>query len=577
MRVLNLQHLLDAFVERMDRDRNRVAMTRTAVRHTVKAFGVGSPSEIRISAFEQAPDVLEHYLKERGSSAMKVRNNKSFLKRLIEWGQEMSLVPTETYHGISEPWQSVIEACRDCFPQGAHGWDALAGWASSRGLEPSDLTSADFLEFGRWLEFSRSFKYWRNAYNYVRRAWIKASLEGKLPRVDIPLIPYKASPYCLPVEEWPRGMQEEYKRYRNWATADFMPGRRKRNKQRPISAKRTLSTLERIAGYVVNVRGGQKEQLKFDMFFDKDLVTEFLAWLSSERKIRETTMFCDVILLLSMGLRYRKLDERELLWLSQLKDQLEDARPRDKSWKMVPLEDLRSIPDRLRKERLELERRMKFRRNRPSLATWARAVRNELIFELITARPLRSRNIREARIGRNIFKTSDGRWRLLFEGDETKVGNTLSFFVPQSLEPSLRLYLEKARPILTEGNGSDILFVSDTGKPLTGGALKEVVKTRCMKYLGRPVTPHVIRDIVAHAILSKNPEDYLKVSKLLGHKRVETTLRIYGHYEMDEAARSYEEILESDSSTNEDGKKLRQDSQWASAPPDIKERSGKSG
>jgi site-specific recombinase XerD len=330
-----------------------------------------------------------------------------------------------------------------------------------------------------------------------------------------------------------------------------VPGRRKRNRQRPISAKRTLSTLQRIAGYVVNIRGGRREQLTFDMFFDKNLVTEFLAWLSSERQLRQTTMFTDVILLLSMGLRYKKLDERELLWLSQLRDQLEDARPRDKSWKMVPLEELRSIPDKLRNERIRLERRMKSRRNRPSLATWARAVRNELIFELITARPLRSRNIREAKIGRNIFKTSDGRWRLLFEGQETKVGNTLSFFIPESLEPSLELYLDKARPILAEGNSSDILFVSDTGKPLSSGGLRNVVKEQCMKYLGKPVTPHVIRDIVAHAILSKNPEDYLKVSKLLGHKRVETTLRIYGHYEMDDAARSYDEMLEPESEFDE--------------------------
>jgi len=552
MKVFNLQHLLDAFVERMERDKNRVAMTKTAVRHTVKAFGVSSPSDIRVSDLERAPDVLEHYLRDQGSSAMKVRNNKSFLKRLIEWGQEMALIPTERYHEISKSWESTIDACREYFPQGAHGWTALGSWASSKGLEPSDLKSANLLEFGRWLRSSRSFKYWRNAYNYVRRTWIKASLQGALPQVDFPKLSYRASPYYLPLEKWPREMQEEYQKYRSWATADFMPGRRRRNKQRPISARRALSTLERIAGYFVNVRGGSPEQLEFDMFFDKDLVTRFLAWLSSERQVLQTTLFTDVAILVAIGVRYRGMDETELLWLTQIKEELREAKPRDKSSKMVSLEELRSIPERLRKKRLDLKRRMKLRRNRPSPATWARAVRNELIFRLITARPLRSRNIREARIGKNLFKTSDGKWRLLFEGGETKVGNTLSFFIPESLEPSLTLYLQKARPILVESNGSDILFVSDTGKPLTAGALKEVIKTRCMRYLGKPVTPHVIRDIVAHAILSKNPEDYLKVSKLLGHKRVETTLRIYGHYEMDDAARSYDEMLEPEPDEGED-------------------------
>lgn len=64
MKVNNLQQLLDAFVKRVDRDKNRVAMTKTAVRHTVKALGVRSPSEIRMSDLKRAPEILEGYLKD---------------------------------------------------------------------------------------------------------------------------------------------------------------------------------------------------------------------------------------------------------------------------------------------------------------------------------------------------------------------------------------------------------------------------------------------------------------------------------------------------------------------------------
>ena len=47
-------------------------------------------------------------------------------------------------------------------------------------------------------------------------------------------------------------------------------------------------------------------------------------------------------------------------------------------------------------------------------------------------------------------------------------------------------------------------------------------------YAGRRATPHLFRDIFAVKYLEERPEDYLTLSKILWHRNIQNTLRIYG-------------------------------------------------
>src|SRR5579859_7910492 len=49
-----------------------------------------------------------------------------------------------------------------------------------------------------------------------------------------------------------------------------------------------------------------------------------------------------------------------------------------------------------------------------------------------------------------------------------------------------------------------------------------------MRYTGRRVNPHLLRDIFAVKWLEDHPEDYLTLSKILWHRNIQTTLQIYG-------------------------------------------------
>ena len=59
------------------------------------------------------------------------------------------------------------------------------------------------------------------------------------------------------------------------------------------------------------------------------------------------------------------------------------------------------------------------------------------------------------------------------------------------------------------------------------------------------MNPHLFRDVVALEWLQHHPEDYLTVSKILWHARIETTLGIYGrNFDESHGTRRMEEWLD---------------------------------
>ena len=67
-----------------------------------------------------------------------------------------------------------------------------------------------------------------------------------------------------------------------------------------------------------------------------------------------------------------------------------------------------------------------------------------------------------------------------------------------------------------------------SGTALHSNDMRSLVTELAFEHTGVPVNPHIYRDIVAFEWLDKHSEDYLTVSKVLWHRNINTTLRIYG-------------------------------------------------
>lgn len=89
-------------------------------------------------------------------------------------------------------------------------------------------------------------------------------------------------------------------------------------------------------------------------------------------------------------------------------------------------------------------------------------------------------------------------------------------------------YLNISRINILEGNSSEYLITSKSGKALSTRSVELIVKKYCeQKGIKNKVTPHTIRHSFATALLD-NDADIRSVGELLGHESLDTT-QIYTH------------------------------------------------
>jgi hypothetical protein len=119
-------------------------------------------------------------------------------------------------------------------------------------------------------------------------------------------------------------------------------------------------------------------------------------------------------------------------------------------------------------------------------------------------------------------------WQFHFTAEETKTGCTVDALVPRQLIAPLEEYLDKYRDHLLRGSDPGTLFLNQYGKPMSLNQVTGVVSGITLKHVGRRVTPHSFRDIVAFAWLKAHSKDYLTLSKLLWHANPNEVIKTYG-------------------------------------------------
>ena len=177
------------------------------------------------------------------------------------------------------------------------------------------------------------------------------------------------------------------------------------------------------------------------------------------------------------------------------------------------------------------------------------ARRDELIFGLLIACPLRSKNMVTLTYSANnsagIYRTTAGKWRIRIPLANLKNGgskrNMAAYDVPIAgwLHSRIEDYVNTVRPQMVKGIDPGYFLLTDDGKRLRNFSKLVAKLTRmyvpgCMGF-----GPHGFRHIVATDWLKKYPNDYLTVSELLGDT-MQTVIREYAHLKQDVAFSRYE-------------------------------------
>lgn len=176
---------------------------------------------------------------------------------------------------------------------------------------------------------------------------------------------------------------------------------------------------------------------------------------------------------------------------------------------------------------------------------WLCAYRNTLMIALLTARPLRLKNLTALAIGRHMLRNGLG-WLIAIPGSEVKNGQPLEFDLVESLVPYLEFYLRDVRPrIMESGQSSEYLWVAWNKESLSRREVYHCIVGTTERLLGVPINPHLFRDCAATSLSLVSTGAARAAAALLGHQHFATTERHYVRAKQLDASRKLNGVLSS--------------------------------
>jgi integrase/recombinase XerD len=218
-------------------------------------------------------------------------------------------------------------------------------------------------------------------------------------------------------------------------------------------------------------------------------------------------------------------------WLGSIKSRLvAQAHPEDRFERLVP-------PWQILDFGIEL---MDEARKQPSNGHRPREIqyRDGLILVLLALWHIRRRSITALTVSRHLEFDAAGVNILLYPED-TKAKRAESLRVPEELLPYLVHYLKQIRPRLLGHSQHDGLWASFKGRPLTGGGIYDMVRSRITARFGKAMGLHDFRRAGPTFLAIDAPEKIGLMPGMLQHASDEVGQRYYNLARSMEASRRF--------------------------------------
>ena len=199
------------------------------------------------------------------------------------------------------------------------------------------------------------------------------------------------------------------------------------------------------------------------------------------------------------------------------------APSRDKLSALVPASDLFTLGIRLMDSCEEADR--------PQYVPMR--YRDGLIIAILTAAPMRLKNLANLVIGQHLVFNGSGYW-LKLSAAETKTGRPYHAAVPPELTPYVDGCLQVHRAALhscgtrkgqvgVEGH----LWLNRYGRPMHSAAIRHQIELRTEQAFGKAIWPHLFRDCAVTELVDCAPDEIGIAPDLLGHANLQTTQKHY--------------------------------------------------
>lgn len=428
----------------------------------------------------------------------------------------------------------------------------LAGWAQERGRGPADLSASEIQMFCEEDRATRVSSSAADREANIARAWTKAvAAQPESGRFAAFHAPAKRRPYVRQLSDFPLSFQEDVRRFeqslgRGAETAPFSATNRR--SLRPATIDLRVFALRQAASVLVML-GEPIEGLRSlrDVVTPSSRPARVLDHFYAKAGGKLNGQIWNIAeTLRQIAKHHVGLPAEECDRLRTFTRRIIASKPQGISGKVR--EKLKELTHRQNLIRLlNLPEHLMMCAQDPTLveAEQARLVRNAAIIELLTFAPLRLANARYLTIAGNLMWIGTGAERhicLRIEGTQTKNGDAIDWPLPPATSRLLERYMEKARPLLAKA-GNPYLFPGRSDGAIDDVTFYNAVRASTLRHVGVAVHPHLMRHFAAWLFLQANPGSYEVVRRILGHRKVETTVNHYCGLETDAAASAFQQAV----------------------------------
>ncbi|MFA7586902.1 MAG: tyrosine-type recombinase/integrase, partial [Novosphingobium sp.] len=176
----------------------------------------------------------------------------------------------------------------------------------------------------------------------------------------------------------------------------------------------------------------------------------------------------------------------------------------------------------------------------------AQRMQMAVVLEILLHVPMRVRNLSELDLAATIVPPIAGTigcWRISIVAEDVK--NDVAIDAQLGEEPGALLdrYVAVFRPVLVK-KPTTALFIGQRGERKGSSALSKQLAAFVRREIGVTIHTHLMRHLAAHLYLLAHPGDHETVRRLLGHKKIDTTIRFYAGLQTDAAFARHDALIE---------------------------------
>jgi integrase len=169
-----------------------------------------------------------------------------------------------------------------------------------------------------------------------------------------------------------------------------------------------------------------------------------------------------------------------------------------------------------------------------------------LAVAILTYVPIRIENVVPIDLTQQIVRTrvgADAVVHLVIQENDVKNDVPIELPLPPHVVALLDTYLARYRSRLFSG-ASPWLFPNELGQCRQIAGFGKAIGEFIHDETGIRMNPHLFRHLCAKLHREANPNDFESIRRLLGHKRLETTVRFYATLDTKEAFRRWDATLD---------------------------------